>query len=1016
MALSKKEMEIARQAEREHWEERAKAYETAKKEEQDLIKKRIKNGQLTAAEEKKLEEARQKRRDNYDAWWKKKKADTDKAAKDAQDEIDIRIEDESAFHSFATTINNNLHKARMAGNKELEGSLENLQGKTFAVAEAEAKIGTSKYTNIDYSTELATLEKKRINLIIEMNRAIESGDTKAIEAVQRKIDANDEETKGIQILHDKGKIMNRQNEILTNGLKPLEDMKDKMEKMAMTLELMVANPMFLFVALAAALAAHFVKTEESFEKFRKDMGITNSEFTKFRDTALAVSNNMADIGVSLDDALGATESLIKEFGDMGIASERNVETVLRMNKALGLTNDEATKFLKAMSSIQGGSIETAEALAAQATNMARVAGVAPQAVIEDMTANADNFAGYIKDGGKNLAEAAVFAAKMGASVQQMVNMADHLLDIEASTEAMMEAQVLTGRSINLEKARQMALNNDIKGMGEEILKQVGTEAEWNKMNKIQRDAMAKAMGMTTAEMGNMISKQESLKKLQDGSLSTQEALAKLPLSEVMDAKGITGPITDIKNSIKAIAVNLMEVFRPVFNFIAPIIKTIAWGISLVAKLLNNPVAKGILYLWMMWKLINSELVFGYALKVKDFIWWMGAQIKKKAMMLWEFAWDKKNWSWKLAKQKLFGGLQANLHKKEMLRKKAEQSLDAKGWKAKIKGMKDRIMGKGAGTKPDASPSKAGGAVSSTGAQGKGTGSIMKSVGKIDFNKVLKGAAAMIIVAGALFIFAKALQELPTEPAPYIGAAVGLGMLMLAVLLMGKMQGQLIKGSVAMLLMGAAFLPFAFGLSLIADVSWGAVIAAAGALVIFTAAIFGLGALMMSGVGAMLFGAGIVAFALLGATMIIFGAGLMVVATAASLLSESMSGVAVGLTELVASSDGIFSLALGLGALALGFISLAGSLMILMPFLPLLLVLGASGVIGQVLGTAEPAEGGGDGGGKEKKQSQASKDRERMVMLLEQILEKVSTDGVVKLDGKKVGEVLGGGAGVGPLVG
>ena len=969
MADSIKDMKLRQKMEREAQQERAAAYESAKKEEKEMLKLRIKNGKLTAEEEKKLEKIRQKRRDNYNSFYneKKKKEEelnkkAEKDAKSRQDYIDEVIDKESGLFSLATGFNQAREKAQKAGDDYLDKSLESLESKTYDVAEAESQIGTSKYTNIDYSTEINDLEKKRIKLKIDYNRALESGDKDAIAEVERKIEANNTELEGINILNDKGKIMNRQNEILTDGLKPLEDMKDKMKAFATQVEMLVTNPMFLFVALAAALVKHFTATEQAMEDFRKNMGLSQSEAKKLEKNALQVSKNMASSGVSLTDALGATESLVNEFGDMNVANERNVETVLRMNKALGMSNDEAAKFLSSMQAMTGSTIEQAEALAAGATNMARAAGVAPAKVIADMSASADSFAAYMKDGGKNLAEAAVFAAKAGLEVSTMVAMADNLLDIEGSIEKQMEAQVLIGKNLNLEKARQAAIDGDMVTMSEEILKNVGSQAEFEEMNAIQRKALAEAMGLSVGELGKMISKQETLQKLADGTLSTQEALAELPLSEVMDAKGITGPITDIKNSISAIAMNLLEVFRPVFSAIAFVLKPIAYTLGLVAKLLNNPIGKGIVLFFTYQKLINSEIVKGMALKTKDFA-------------------------------------------KDMMRGKLKLGLLSK---MKGAGGEGGITGKikGLFSSKQESPS--------TDVQSKGAGGMMKSIGKIDMNKVLKGAAAMIVVAGALAIFAESLKRLPTEPGPYIGAAVGLGMLMGAVFLMGKMQGNLLKGSVAMLLMGAAFLPFAFGLSLLTDLDFGAIIAAAGALLIFTAAIFGLGALMTSGVGAVLFGAGIVAFAALGATMIIFGAGLMVVATAASLLSESMSGVATGLTELVASSDGIFSLALGLGALALGFISLAGSLAILMPFLPLLLVLGASGVIGQVLGTAEPGEPA-EGGG-EKKESQASKDRQRTIMLLEQILERVSQGGTVNMDGKKVGDIIAGGATIGPLVG
>ena len=55
MADSMKDIKLRQKLEREAQQERAQAYEAAKKEEKDMLKLRIKNGKLTAAEEKKLE-------------------------------------------------------------------------------------------------------------------------------------------------------------------------------------------------------------------------------------------------------------------------------------------------------------------------------------------------------------------------------------------------------------------------------------------------------------------------------------------------------------------------------------------------------------------------------------------------------------------------------------------------------------------------------------------------------------------------------------------------------------------------------------------------------------------------------------------------------------------------------------------------------------------------------------------------------------------------------------------------
>ena len=51
---------------------------------------------------------------------------------------------------------------------------------------------------------------------------------------------------------------------------------------------------------------------------------------------------------------------------------------------------------------------------------------------------------------------------------------------------------MLGRNLNLQKARELSLNNDIEGFQKEILNQVGSQAEFDKMNVLQKKALAQA--------------------------------------------------------------------------------------------------------------------------------------------------------------------------------------------------------------------------------------------------------------------------------------------------------------------------------------------------------------------------------------------------------------------------------------------------------------------------------------------------------------------------------------------
>jgi len=233
-------------------------------------------------------------------------------------------------------------------------------------------------------------------------------------------------------------------------------------------------------------------------------------------------------------------------------------------------------------------------------------------------------------------------------------------------------------------------------------------------------------------------------------------------------------------------------------------------------------------------------------------------------------------------------------------------------------------------------------------------------GKIKSSDLIKGAAALLILAAALWVSAKAFQEFATvEWESVAKGLVGLVGLAAIAYILGKAQGEMIKGAIAVAILGVALIPFAFAMSLIAGLDIGSVLAAAAGLVIFGAAVFALGALMFTGVGALVFGAGLLALAGLGVALMVLGAGLVMVGNGFSAISGSLPGI---LEQVSAVSQIDFMPILGLaGALtmlagALALVAISGLLA-----LPVLMALGGLSVL---------FGGGGDGGGEGKKDSTA----------------------------------------------
>ena len=171
-----------------------------------------------------------------------------------------------------------------------------------------------------------------------------------------------------------------------------------------------------------------------------------------------------------------------------------------MAQNLGVTGTEVVKFNKVMTDLTGMTFDQATATAQAAANLAKQENVATGKVLKDISTSAKDFARFSMDGAKGLAEAAVAAAKVGANLSTIVEAADSLLKFEDSITAQFEAQVLTGRQINTERARQLALDGDIAGLTTEIQSIVGQVGDIQSLNVIQRKSVADAIGISVEDL------------------------------------------------------------------------------------------------------------------------------------------------------------------------------------------------------------------------------------------------------------------------------------------------------------------------------------------------------------------------------------------------------------------------------------------------------------------------------------------------------------------------------------
>jgi len=313
----------------------------------------------------------------------------------------------------------------------------------------------------------------------------------------------------------------------------------------------------------------FQDLEKATVALSKKTGLVIQPWSKLGQTIQSVGISLRGIGASQEDVSNTAAAVVEHFGTTAGLTEENLENITHMGRGIGLGGAEAAGMLKTFQDITGRTDDTAQNMFMLAKLNAEAADVAPQAVLKDIAESSENAAKFTKGTGQNLIKGAIFAKKMGMSFSTLAGSAESLLDFESSVNAEMEASMLLGRQINLGKARELAMTGDMEGLGKELLRQVGSEAEWNRMNYFQRQALAKAVGMSVKDVGTLIGKQKELTKEQKAQLTTQEMLAKgMSLTEMMDAKGMMTTLEKIKGAFGAL---LATTLAPIITVLGKVI-------------------------------------------------------------------------------------------------------------------------------------------------------------------------------------------------------------------------------------------------------------------------------------------------------------------------------------------------------------------------------------------------------------------------------------------------------------
>ena len=336
--------------------------------------------------------------------------------------------------------------------------------------------------------------------------------------------------------------------------------------------------------------------DKSVTDMAKQLGVS-------KDEAQDIADRFNYIALSSEDSTINAQKLSQAFMELGDSvgavtgfTDEQVVMQSKLTNLLGLQADEAAKLTKFSISQGKSSRELTESILDQVVALEKETGIRldGRKVLAEVLSISGNLSASYGFQAEELAKAVVQANRLGLSLKEAEGISRSLLDFESSIEAEMAAELMTGRNLELSRARSLALDGKSAEAVAELAKQFGTAEEFSKLNVLAREDLAEALGMEADQLADSIKKQEILNKL--GEKSIADALANgMARDEIIAAGGeelllqyeqqaAADKFADTMANIQSAVGTILNGFMPIIDVVANIASSAGTLYSVLASI------------------------------------------------------------------------------------------------------------------------------------------------------------------------------------------------------------------------------------------------------------------------------------------------------------------------------------------------------------------------------------------------------------------------------------------------
>jgi hypothetical protein len=271
------------------------------------------------------------------------------------------------------------------------------------------------------------------------------------------------------------------------------------------------NPLTISAFIFKQILAAVISVDKAMVELQRTFGVSKGDLLAIQVSMEATLKSAGKLDVPFSDVAKQMAIMSKDMGMFStiLGEDANVEATEMVEK-MGIGAKESGKlaaYTRLTSENVKGTLKATGDVVSNFNKQNKTA-ITLSGIMNDVANVSTVIGARFKFNTIELTKAALQAKALGLSMDEINGVASNLLNFEDSISAELEAELLTGREINLEQERLLALQGKTGELAEKLKNNEEVRLAFQTDNVLIQEAQAKAMGMTLEQLSKVFYQQE----------------------------------------------------------------------------------------------------------------------------------------------------------------------------------------------------------------------------------------------------------------------------------------------------------------------------------------------------------------------------------------------------------------------------------------------------------------------------------------------------------------------------